>query len=280
MKDFSPLFTFLVNNQTDLPFHIGGLIQPGRDKSFGINNQDALAIATGKRYIAGVVCDGCGGTTDADYNSASFNEVGAHVLSTIMINAIRDKISDADNPEELLTMVDKYARKRLLEVLKPLLAYKKSNKSTIEYIMFNMLTATVVGAVITEKFFILFNYGDGICGINSEISDLENFSGEYYSETLFTQRKRGHCFNIAAKGPMEGLDNAVIGTDGMMDFLDKPNNELVQFLKPSKDWTLAEGIDDTMEFAREFRVRVSTPFNRRRNLTSYDDRAVIIIRRI
>ena len=280
MMDFVPMYTYLADNHTLLPFHIGGLIQPGHDKPFGINNQDAVAIATGRKYIAGVVCDGCAGTTNANYNSASFNEVGANILATIIINAIRDKASDAGSPDELLSMIDRYTRKRLLNVIKTLLSYKNSTKSGIEYITYNMLSATIVSAVITEKFFVIFSFGDGICGLNSEISDLDRFSGEYYSSTLFRPGSRRHCFNVFAQGSTEEISNAVIGTDGMMDFLDKPDNELWQFLKPSEKWPIAAGVYDTMEFAREFRVRVSIPFRKRRNITSHDDRAVITIRRV
>lgn len=280
MKDFLPLFTCLYDNPTLLPFHIGGLIQPGQYKSFGVNNQDALAIAVGKKYIAGVVCDGCAGTTNADYNSASFNELGAYVLSTVIINAIRDKVSETDDPEELLYKLDKYARRRLIDILKPMLSYKKRTKNGIEYVLFNMLSATVVGIVLTEKFFVIFNYGDGICGINSNLSDFEDFSGKYYTQTLFQPKNSPHCFNVFAKGSIDEIDNAVIGTDGMMDFLDSPNNELVKFLEPNENWPLIQGLDDTMQFTKEFRVRVSMPFNKRTNLTSFDDRAVIIIRRI
>lgn len=217
---------------------------------------------------------------NADYNDASFNEVGANIMAAIFINVVRDKVSDAKNPDDLLVMIDRHARKRLLDVLKPLRSYKNSSKSSIEYIIFNMLCATVVGAVVTEKFFVLFSYGDGICGINSNISDLDTFSGEYYSTTLLTCKNSTHCFNIIAQGPAEKLENAVIGTDGMMDLLDRPDNELVRFLKPSAEFPLGPGVYDTMEFAREFRVRVSMPFRKRKNITSHDDRAVIAIRRI
>ena len=280
MKDFVPLYTYLADNHTLLPFHIGGLVQPGQDKPFGINCQDALAVAAGRKFIAGVVCDGCAGTTNADYNSASFNEIGANILAMIVINAVRDKAGDADSPEELLSMIDRYTRKRLLNVIDPLRSYKNSSKSSIEYIACNMLSATIVSAVLTDKFFVIFSFGDGICGLNSEISDLDSFSGEYYSSTLFRQGSRKHCFNVFAQGPTEEITNIIIGTDGMMDFLDRPDNELVRFLDPSEKWPLVQGVYDTMEFTKEFRVRVSMPFRKRRNITSHDDRAVITIRRI
>lgn len=281
MKDFSQLFTYISDNQTVLPFNVGGLIQPGREKSFGHNNQDALSISVGRKYIAGVVCDGCGGTRDAEYNSSSFNEFGAQAMSVIAINAIRDKVSEASGPEELLTMVDRYLLNRLVLIIKSLLPYKKFRRN-IEYLAFNMLSATLVAFVVTENYFVVFNYGDGICGVNSEISDLENFSGEYYSREFF-QRESGrkkHCFNVYAQGKTEELDNIIIGTDGMMDFLDEPDNELVIFLKPEENWELSTGLSTSLDFAREFRMRVSRPFDRRRQLTSYDDRAVIILRRI
>ena len=202
-------------------------------------------------------------------------------IRLIVINAIRDKVSEASDPEELLVMVDRYLFNRLRIIIKSLLPYKKFRNS-VKYFAFNMLSATLVAFVITENYFVIFNYGDGICGFNSEISDLENFSGEYYSKEFFHREpgRKKYCFNIYAQGQTENLNNAIIGTDGMMDFLDVPNNELVKFLEPDENWDLCSGLSASLDFAREFRMRVSRPFNRRRELTSYDDRAVIILRRI
>ena len=64
----------------------------------------------------------------------------------------------------------------------------------------------------------------------------------------------------------------------MMDMLDGP--ELADFMRLSADWEYERGICDTMEFTREFRERVSGPFMERSDMTEWDDRTAIIVRRL
>lgn len=289
MKDFSKEFTSLLANNTKLPFNVGGLVQPGKNKTVGYNNQDALSIAVDENYIAGVVCDGCASAYNANYNSSSMNEFAAHAMSMIITNAIRENINKTSDVETLLLKIDKYLHTHLRAVKRALLCIRNSNGKKLysldeaDYIDGNLLAATLIGIIITPKSWVIFNYGDGVCGVNGEFSALENFSGEYYSKKFLNTNfcKLRRCsFNIFAQGKTSELKNVIIGTDGMLDFIDTPDNELVRFLKLDKSLKYKRGISTSMEFTREFRRRVSIPFEKRTTPTSWDDRAFIAIRRI
>ena len=273
MKDFVQRYTLLDAKPTSLPFVVGGLTQPGLT---GHGSQDALAAASGKDYLAGIVCDGCAGATGTA--GLSMNEAGAHITAAIMINALRLGIRKADTPDDLLFAADRYLGSRLRSILKLLLPQTPS-QSEEEHIAFNLLAATITGFVITPEFWTVFHYGDGICGVNGHIEALEASSGKYYiASNIRWRNRRRHVFSVYAQGETKDLHSLIIGSDGMMDLMDGP--ELGDFLTLSDRWEYERGICDTMDFTREFRVRVSRPFMKRSEMTGWDDRTAIIVRRL
>lgn len=279
MSSFAQRYTALYYEDTILPFTAGGLTQPG---TMGHNNQDALSAAVGREYIAAIVSDGCGGVTeDADYNTSSFNEIGAQATSAILLNGIRANIDTAKSPDELLVKADKYLTSYLRIILKVFLPHDWVT-SIKQYYAFNMLSASIVGIVITPEYWTIFHYGDGICGFNGVIEDLEDFSGQYYSNEFIRSRnyKHGHCFTVYAQGKTQTLQNAVIGSDGMIDLLDREDCELVNFLNLAEGRQYERGISPSMDFANEFRMRVSRPFGKRREILGHDDRTIFVVRRI
>ena len=280
MSIFSQTYTALYQEDTILPFNAGGVIQPGQNKSFGHNCQDALSAAVGRDYIAAIVSDGCAGVTDeAAYNSSSFNEIGAQAASVILLNGIRANIGTAKSPDDLLLKADKYLTSYLRVILKTFLPHDWTT-GIKQYYAYNMLSAAIVGMVITSEYWTIFHYGDGICGFNGIIEDLEDFSGQYYSNEFLRSRnyRKGHCFTVYAQGKTQTLQNAVIGSDGMMDMLDGEDCELVRFLNLDESIQYKRGI--SMDFAQEFRMRAARPFGKRREILGHDDRTVFVVRRI
>ena len=292
MSDFSQAYTALYNYTGNLDarlnFNIGGLIQYGAGKNK--KNQDAMAIAVNKDYIAGVICDGCAGTVNAKYNISSFNEFGAAAIASILLNAVRSRINSALSPNDLLLKIDRYLYSHMQNILKELLPeYYYLQRGDIEHYIYNMLCATIVGLIVTPEYYVIFNYGDGIFAVNNNIANLDAFETKYYAKELFSKRPNGffyreHCFNICAQGRTCGLENALIGSDGMIDFIedDIKNNELVKFLKLDKEnFSYKQGLSTSiMDFPREFRVRAAMPFERRRDMFNHDDRSVIVLRRL
>lgn len=282
MSIFSQRYTALYYEDTILPFNAGGLLQPGQNKSFGDNCQDALSAAVGREYIAAIVSDGCAGVTyEADYNTSSFNEIGAQAASVILLNGIRTNIGSAKSPDELLLKADKYLTSYLRTILKAFLPHDWTAQDK-EYYAFNMLSASIVGIVITPAYWTIFHYGDGICGFNGVIKNLDEFTGKYYSTEFIKARnyRKGHCFTIYAQGETKSLQNAVIGSDGMIDLLDREDCELLSFLNLAEGRKYERGISPSMNFANEFRMRVSGPFGKRREFVGHDDRTVFVVRRL
>lgn len=287
MSIFSQRYTALYNEDTILPFNAGGLTQPG---TMDHNCQDALAAAAGRNYIAAIVSDGKGGVTDeVSYNSSSFNEIGAQAVSAILLNGIRENISTAKSIDDLLLKADQYLTFRLRTILRTFLPHDWTTRDK-QYYAFNMLSATIVGTVITPENWCIFHYGDGICGFNGVIQNLEEFSGRYYSSEFLRSRsyKNGHCLTVYAQGRTQTLQNAVIGSDGMIDLLKSKDRELLDFLNLAEGLQYERGISTSMAFSREFRMRVSQPFRKRHEITGdddkaaagHDDRTVFVVRRV
>ena len=176
---------------------------------------------------------------------------------------------------------DKYLTTYMRIILKSFLPHDWTT-GIKHYYAFNMLSASIVGIIITPDYWTIFHYGDGICGFNGQVENLDEFSGQYYSNVFLRSRnyKRGHCFSVYAQGKTQTLQNAVIGSDGMIDLLDREDCELVNFLNLAEVRQYERGISTSMDFANEFRMRVSRPFGKRREILGHDDRTVFVVRRI
>jgi hypothetical protein len=74
------------------------------------------------------VCDGCGGSFQAAYNSSSMNEFGANAMSSIIINAVEKFVGEANSPEEIIFLVDKCLLGQLRAILRALTGEKEENE--------------------------------------------------------------------------------------------------------------------------------------------------------
>lgn len=220
-----------------MPFAIGGATQQGVvHKLENKNNQDAICIELNERFIAGVVCDGCAGTHNSLRNSYSNNEVAAKLFAMKIISAIRNTIEEKKNPDniEFLNCVSEKLItdfSKLVDILCP------NSEEEKEIFIFDFLMTTIVGFIITNERYIVFNCGDGIFSVNDKIQELQE-SGRYFSEnilkiccpTKFSKIEDSSQLKICAEGNTTELKNIFLASDGFLPLLFNYSSVLIDFI--------------------------------------------------
>lgn len=194
----------------------------GRDHARdGKNNQDSHYVFQDNDITIALVGDGC--------SSSEFSHIGSYIGLKIIGKTFRDQISEARYYDTQLLNIEipkilERVRFTALADMRDLIINVGGNfkKTALDAFLF-----TVVGCVITKIYSIFFSIGDGIIVINGEIMELgpfENNAPPYLGYALLDSEKvkidpASFCFVINKIIETEKLESAILGCDGVKDFI-------------------------------------------------------------
>lgn len=211
--------------------------------------QDFVSTVKGDYFIAGVVCDGCGG--------AGHSEIGAKFQADVLMRAIREQIVIANFlPSKQVTRRGKVSRWRdpeprgeieiflrcvFFDLYLKMQGYvsKMVSPLTIDEqydLVVGTLAATILGVVVTPKWTVIFNAGDGVYRLNDKEYWIETNDVSRYPVYDVVIRKSRAGDNLRQKvgdtwfeyyvERTERVDSLLIATDGAEPFLKKPDARL------------------------------------------------------
>lgn len=221
--------------------------------------QDASGLLVSQRCVIGVVCDGCSsGHRDSERPGvASSNEVGARLLATMIPPMMVQLLSRRPTLDQLL--LDRLASTLRTRLKKIVAASSDGHRPARERFIFDYLMTTILVTVFTDREYVVFGKGDGIFGVNANITELEDETGHYFASALFSpstngripaRRDRGN-FRIHARGSVSGVKNIIIGTDGMLDIHRADGSLLSRFMDSSP--SIEQVVDGIDALLQEFR---------------------------
>lgn len=167
------------------------------------NNQDAVAVRRTESSLAVVVSDGC--------SAGRATEVGAQLSAHLLANALVSigEPSWAAVDGALVSVLTRLA------ALTAELAPDVQRADTVHH----FLLSTTLAALIAEGSTFVFAFGDGIVGINSELSciDAPHNAPDYLAYGLLADRTPRPCF--ARSLATSELEFLLLATDGARPFL-------------------------------------------------------------
>jgi len=200
---------------TNLSFSIGGVTKQGFEHiRHGISNQDAVNLRIGDDFIVAVLCDGCTSHEETFITDYSANEVGSRVLSELIANFCYEDLKPRKNRMKIspfLRRLDHEIQQRLKRMMR-ILWVKKNQQLPF---LFNMMTTTVMVAVIRKKDYFVFHCGDGFIGINDEKYNLDSDAGTYLTNAFDPNFPSGSpLLKLVAHGDTSDLDRLYMASDG------------------------------------------------------------------
>lgn len=199
-------------------FEITGGSVAGRDHRHSLrNSQDAYHCDERRGVIAAVVCDGCG--------SGEHSEVGAQLgarlaVEEILRNYHRDPFDFgfASGTKGIDGALGRIQRSILAKI--QLLADAMGGSFTEnigEYFLF-----TLVGAIVTETGTFIVSCGDGIFGLNGDVTRLTSKDNkpDYIAYGLVESGIPAPKLTVQAIQPTVEVASLIVGTDGCEALLD------------------------------------------------------------
>jgi len=189
----------------------GGSVCGREHARLGRGSQDALCWKRTSRAIVAVVSDGCG--------SGRHSEVGAKLGSRLYVEALSRRLEHGADPVR-----DTLWRGARVEVLARLRSVAGAMGGELAAVVSDYFLFTIVGAVLTPNVTAIFALGDGLYGVNGEVSRLGPFANNcppYLGYGLLEARGRetAHVEPLVMV-PTPSVDNLLLATDGAVDLLD------------------------------------------------------------
>ncbi|MFN5835872.1 MAG: protein phosphatase 2C domain-containing protein [Pseudanabaena sp.] len=239
------------------------------------NNQDAYQISVNEKFIAAVVCDGCG--------SGKHSEVGAKLGSHMVIEAIANLLNLDPNQDSEISTSEFWdsVKIHLLKHLKEFVSLFNSNKSHGEMQFVNdYLLFTIVGTLITEHETVTFSIGDGAIAVNGKFTEIPPYADNappYLAYGLY--KPDAVHFEIRNRLPTQELESLLISTDGIMDLVTVEN--IAQFWQESRYFQNPNAIRRKLALLNREEIK---PNWQKRELTKRsgvlsDDTSLVVIRR-
>ncbi len=212
--------------------------RPGQPGS--TNNQDAYTWRIGESSTVVIICDGCG--------SNPYSEVGAHMCAQAAVSTLsrlirrRDKLSQDNLPGILQTL-----QGHMLANITSW-AHEMAGAKTFDDVVQEYFFCTVIGAVITADVTAVFSQGDGVYAVNEKTTVIPPYSNNappYLGYGLLPGMFRAESqlqFSVRAIVPTVEVQSALIGSDGVYDFMQAETKKLPgkpELLGPlSQFWTM------------------------------------------
>lgn len=193
-----------------------------------VNNQDAFGWRSDSNSLVALVTDGCG--------SGPKSEVGANIGCQLVLSELKELAVNLTGQIDLRTgnFILKIVRLRVLQKIKDLALGMGDDFLQIinDYFLFS-----IMGVIITEKVTLIFSLGDGIYYLNEEKNQIGPFPKNAPPYLCYGLLKSSSAlsseFEIQRILPTDSVASILIGTDGVVDFADKP-----QELLPGKNEVL------------------------------------------
>ncbi|MCK5415826.1 protein phosphatase 2C domain-containing protein [Candidatus Parcubacteria bacterium] len=194
-------------------------IQGRSHREMNKNNQDAFYVINRPDMVIGLVADGCG--------SCVQSEVGANLVVKMIVCLIEKNYFSGQDFNDLLEKVrlDSLAQFRVLINQLGL----NFSKTVNDFFLF-----TLVGFVLTRDAVVIFSLGDGVVMVNDEIVNLGPFPKNeppYLMYGLIKSSLQNQIddllkFKILKNLKFNEFEQMVIGTDGVMDLINKQGKNI------------------------------------------------------
>ncbi|MBD2188911.1 protein phosphatase 2C domain-containing protein [Pseudanabaena mucicola] len=235
------------------------------------NNQDAYQIEINDKFIAAVVCDGCG--------SGKHSEVGAKLGARIVVAAIVNLFnpnSDISDPEFWQVL-----KTNLLQNLKQFVEIINGDAASAMEFVNDYLLFTIIGALITPSETVTFSLGDGAIAINGKLTQIPaypNNAPPYLAYGLY--QPEAINFEIRDYLPTSALDSLLIATDGIDDLI--AVEDIAQFWQEDRYFKNPDAIRRKLAMLNREEVK---PDWSRKELTKRsgvlsDDTSLVVLRRL
>lgn len=268
----------------DFPFAIS--TASARNPKYDAENrncQDAVGLVVLPHMSAGVVCDGAGSThDDLEKHSVSSNEVGAKLACASVIATLQKEIAPNErfDPEKLVHNLSAALLDSFRTTIK---AFCGRDQAASERFIYDFLTTTILGFVVTETQYAVFSCGDGVLAVNGAVNILRDEEGIYLSNALlssccpkrFPKSAAPTTINLRASGDAVSLQNIFVASDGMMQVIRHRSQELESFInrKPAPE-QCEKGFDFALSEFRE----IAWDLKGAAELT--DDTSFVLLRRV
>lgn len=202
----------------------------GRDHILaGRPNQDACRMIRSDKCLVAVVCDGC--------SDGLHNEVGAQLGANLIAKALYDQLQhygySLPNSESKESYV--FWEHIRQDVLTTLRVAVRGMGGSFSWTVGNYFLFTVMGAVITQSNTIVFSLGDGLYAVNGEPTRIGPFPGNappylayggLVESSLADTSPRLLKFQIQCWTDTSNLQSLLIGSDGLVDFMEAKDKKL------------------------------------------------------
>ncbi len=187
----------------------------GRDHAqCGRGNQDALHIATRDQVTALVVCDGCGSSAHSEIGAW----LGARWTGELLLKYMLKDPAALNSNETAQALLER-VRQRLLRRLRSLvLSVSGPKNEALTDVLF-----TIVGALITPTYTVLYSLGDGLLVLNGDALRIGPFPGNeppYVAYGLCRSAERAPKFTLHHRIATSDVRSLLVGTDGAGDWTD------------------------------------------------------------
>ena len=186
---------------------IAGSVSGRSHAVIGKSNQDAYAGRIDSMGLCSVVCDGCG--------SGARSEVGAALGARIISEKVLAKIALGESLRDEKTW--ERIRSETLEVFGALV---QNMGEPIARVVAEHFLFTVMGIAVSNEGAVVFGIGDGLFALNEEITRIGPFPGNAPPYLGYGLLGEGPAFTIHRTMALDEFESALIGTDGMVDYLD------------------------------------------------------------
>jgi Protein phosphatase 2C len=187
------------------------------------NNQDAMRWYQDDHILIAICCDGS--SVSNDKNTPYFSEIGSHILSNIALKTIKDIIYA--HGYAALTWSDFWDRLSI-EILAQIKITCSLMDSDIHLIARTYFQSTLMGYIITPTDTYVFGCGDGVYGINGEITTILPPTQDNYppyliyaliGSSVYATDSTHLRIQLHRQIPTETVQHIFIGTDGVTDLI-------------------------------------------------------------
>jgi len=183
------------------------------------NKQDFFHAHVSPELLIGVVCDGCG--------ESKYSEVGSALLSTFVVNFLRDVNPDVFSNVQVFKQLLEYEIDLFIERLEGVLFFNVTTQPERISFIKEFMLSTCLFCVITKDKVVVANCGDGVIIVNNKIHEIyqqgrpEYIAYKSVPKEALEQRPSELEFFTINIFDCDKIENVVIGTDGIQPLIDK-----------------------------------------------------------
>lgn len=188
----------------------------------GKNNQDAFGHRFTDDLLILTVHDGCGSTPYAEFGA----RLAANMLPVAIQETLRCYGEEKIGSQIFWMQVQRIMLGRIATIAS-LCTDQFDYVGQSEFARAHLLF-TVLGAVVTPQSTVVFGIGDGVYGINGNITQIGPFpenAPDYLARTLMIPVEAPH-FVVHTQLKTSKLETLLIGTDGVQDLIASANKRI------------------------------------------------------